>query len=641
MLFNRLNLIILKKYFKRKIKRRIRWQSNASIHRGMIYPSYQILGRVYWTTNRYNLLLHILFVLYVLLSYFPIVIMTYLHYISTYLMDDEENINRMEYVPNFGKNTNTPSENVSVLEDLSPYIPSDDESEYIQENPINIIVDSLSPTHMGKMNRTAVSSLIVDNAGGASDISEAWSIHHLMGKLGAVSCYYEMDIIYWCDFKIMDYILVKPDERIGVSVVRAICRSDLKFTYDDALRLIIKKINGLVISRKSVNEAYTFYKSILHIWSPEKYVTKLLIQVLNSGDFNPFELQIIGTLDIWITESEYSPIFNNGINKPYVINEKIVKNIVEMPKFTRYQSYKSTHHPGVCEKASCTVSRIDGATWIATEKIHGANFSCWCNDMGNFQWNKRNEPLDMTETDKFFRSDIIIAKYQDTILKLPEMLDKPWIQIYGEIHGGKFNDSYDPKCKPVQLEVEYTSDIEYIVFDILTPNGFIPYERVLEICEELNMFCVPISKRGSLEELKTLNPVFESKIHELYGLPAPNGPNEAEGYMFRPTSEPHTKHIIIKHKNPKFLERSLKIPKSEKHPKVRENLYQEYEHYININRVNTLRSKVGPGEINQRFIGLLVKDAMLDIIEDDKNTIKIKKDLSRSLYNYAESKYIV
>lgn len=638
MFLNRCNLVILRKYFKRKIKRRIRWQSNSSIHNGMIYPSYQILDRVYWVTNRYNFIIHAFFVLYVMISYFPIVFFTYLHYFYTYLSDDEEK-EPEKYVPAYIKHNYSTIENFTSLEDLSPYIPAEDESEFIYEQPIKIIVDSFSPTHKDKMNRTAVASLNIENAGGTSEISEAWSIHHLMNKLGGISCYYEMEILYWCDYKIMDYILVKPDERIGVSVVRAICRSDLEFTYDDALRLVIKKINGLVISRKSVNEGYTFYRSILHIWSPKKYVTDLLVKALNSGDFNPYDLQIIGTLDIWITESEYNPIFNNGHNKPYAINIKPNEKIVEC-KFNRYKSFKSTHHPGVCEKAYETIKKIDGAFWIATEKVHGANFSCWCNKDGDVQWNKRNEPLNMEEQEKFFRSDIVVNKYKNVIPKIPKILDVPWIQVFGEICGGKYNGVILNGIPPVQNEIEYSPNIEYIIFDILTPNGFIPYEEVISICKELNLYYVPIYASGTLEEMKKLNKVFQSKIHEVFGFESINRNNEAEGYMIRPTSEPNTKHIIIKHKNPRFLEgrheKKEKIPKT----KIKDQKYFEYRQYINDNRFNSLRSKIGFENIDSRFIGLLVKDAIIDIIYDDKNTIKVKKDISRVLFNYAEELYL-
>ena len=183
---------------------------------------------------------------------------------------------------------------------------------------LQFYIDQYNPTHMTPMNSWANNSLIIANAGGNSEISEAWSINHIMAKLKASECLAEMEIKYWCDYKMVDYIIGIPIDdnqmtRIGVSVTRAMCNPYRKYTRNDAITLLEKKLNGLIISRNTVIDEQSFFQSILHIWVPDINVANLLIDVIASGDVDIEHLQITGTLDIWITASEYQPIFNNGV----------------------------------------------------------------------------------------------------------------------------------------------------------------------------------------------------------------------------------------------------------------------------------------------------------------------------------------
>lgn len=216
---------------------------------------------------------------------------------------------------------------------------------------VNVISDTLEIRHTSKLVPAALASLRVPNAGGKSEVSEMWSIQHLSGTLKAdPDVLLEMDIHYWCEYKMVDYILTvsagDQSARVGVSVTRAMStktttsklrssahahrrpesrvappilskprwsiKTSEEYTRGDAQKLLLKKLNGLIVSRNTVVKAQSFYRSILHIFAPTPRVAELLMDVIASGDLNIPSLEIVGSLDIWITTCRFSPIYTNG-----------------------------------------------------------------------------------------------------------------------------------------------------------------------------------------------------------------------------------------------------------------------------------------------------------------------------------------
>jgi hypothetical protein len=179
-----------------------------------------------------------------------------------------------------------------------------------------VIVDEYSPIFKTKMGKFGANSLYIDNAGGSSEISEAWSISYLGNKLKASGCIYETEVFYSLKYSMVDYILEVPSSnedhqyRVGVSVTRAMCSPKIPYTREEGIKLLKKKIYGLVVSRDSVCLDQCFYQSILHIWAPNIETAVILKEIIYSGELNKYD--ICGTLDIWITISGYSPIFTNG-----------------------------------------------------------------------------------------------------------------------------------------------------------------------------------------------------------------------------------------------------------------------------------------------------------------------------------------
>lgn len=153
------------------------------------------------------------------------------------------------------------------------------------------------------------------NAGGESEISEAFSIHHLATLFNSQKCILEMEVKYWIDYKMVDFILpiTMGDDtiRLGISVTRAMTHKKVQFTEDDAIKLLKKKINGLIISRRTICKEHTFFQSILHIWVPSKNVAKIFKKVIISKKIDFEELEVVGSLDIWISITTAEKIFTN------------------------------------------------------------------------------------------------------------------------------------------------------------------------------------------------------------------------------------------------------------------------------------------------------------------------------------------
>jgi hypothetical protein len=110
-------------------------------------------------------------------------------------------------------------------------------------------------------------SMEIPNAGGSSNKSEALSMQFMHYRFGATDFIPEMDVDYWIDYKMCDYLMSLHGENIGVSVTRAIAHPfDSPYTYDMALNLLDKKLYGLIVARNCISERHQFFRAILHIW---------------------------------------------------------------------------------------------------------------------------------------------------------------------------------------------------------------------------------------------------------------------------------------------------------------------------------------------------------------------------------------
>ena len=130
-----------------------------------------------------------------------------------------------------------------------------------------------------------------------------------------------MEIEYWNDhWKKCDFICQIGTENVGVSVTRGMHYPDPnKHTIQDAIRLLNKKLYGLVVARTGIwDENSAFTRSILHIWVQNEKIANNLMYAYEQLDVE-LKDDIIVLLTIAAKNASY--IFFDD-EDPYFIRKK-------------------------------------------------------------------------------------------------------------------------------------------------------------------------------------------------------------------------------------------------------------------------------------------------------------------------------
>ena len=155
-------------------------------------------------------------------------------------------------------------------------------------------------------------SMSIENAGGQSEVSEMYSIDYFGSAWGATSFIFEKEIKYWIQYKMVDYICTVNEQRIGVSVARAMgYPTSESFTAETAAKLLHKKLYGLIVARNAVVKSQSFTKSILHIWCQDAHVAELLQEAYTNLDENDYGLDVKGVLILQLTVCDDRRIYKN------------------------------------------------------------------------------------------------------------------------------------------------------------------------------------------------------------------------------------------------------------------------------------------------------------------------------------------
>lgn len=305
-----------------------------------------------------------------------------------------------------------------------------------------------------------------------------------------------------------------------------------------------------------------------------------------------------------------------------------------MEPFQYYSSIENTTN----NKALQTIREHVPSTilWVATEKIHGCNFSAITNGE-TINWAKRSSYLKENEMKKFNNSHYIKEKYSENIKNLIKVINNSQcVRIYGELCGGKYGDmktSHPQNIKGIQKEVQYSPDIEFIVFDIKVQDkelnwNFLCHNDVNKYCDMVGLKSVRIMHRGTLEQLLQLDPIFRTTIPSYFSLPHLEN-NMSEGYVFKPVHDITMNNdirVILKHKNPYFSEKNIMKIRAITITQVDENVQDIVDiisMYVNINKINNVMSKHGNITNEKRKIGLIYQDVIEDAKKDfDESMLK-------------------
>lgn len=147
---------------------------------------------------------------------------------------------------------------------------------FLREEELALFLDMTVTTErrldVSAMTEDAQRVFKTENAGGSSELSEAFSMELLARTLGARLHKTEMELAYFTGdgsaSKITDYSIVLDGRVVGVSVTRA-CKGwppiAGSYTVQDSLRLLSKKLLGVNESSRHVSNA-DWTKQMLHVF---------------------------------------------------------------------------------------------------------------------------------------------------------------------------------------------------------------------------------------------------------------------------------------------------------------------------------------------------------------------------------------
>jgi Rnl2 family RNA ligase len=303
--------------------------------------------------------------------------------------------------------------------------------------------------------------------------------------------------------------------------------------------------------------------------------------------------------------------------------------------FKKYPSIENTYR----EKTIKEIKKFgfDLGVWVVTNKVHGANFSFWC-DGENVLCAKRNGFL--KPDDNFYGFQEIASDYKDRVIKATldiqsSLNDKVIVVFYGEIFGGSYphpDVSSKVQGTKVQKGVYYCPMNDFYLFDITFNGRFMTFNAVEKIGKKYGFIYAESLFMGSFEDCLNFDPVFEDPLYKVYGFPKIEN-NMSEGIVLKPVIPayfPNGSRCILKNKNPSFNEKTRK--KKKVHKEIPVHLKEKIENismYVTENRLKNVLSH--SEKIGQKEFGKLMKFFVCDIIED------YEKD-NGSIYNGIEDK---
>ena len=281
-------------------------------------------------------------------------------------------------------------------------------------------------------------------------------------------------------------------------------------------------------------------------------------------------------------------------------------------------------------------TQLDKLDWVATEKIHGANFSfTYAN--GTLHYAKRKSLLNWN--DDFFGFQHVVERLEVQIIELFEVLSTKYeakqITIYGELFGGAYphqNVTKIANLNAIQTGVYYCPNIHFCAFDIglITDDEkyYLDYKTAIRYFETHNILYAKPLFIGKLSHTLNFNIRINSTIPKIWNLP-PLNDNLIEGVVVKPyqplPASWRKARPIIKLKNPEF-EEELKFHEARKWSYIPEvstlseelsYILEELSNYITENRLESAISKIGSISLkNNSRLGEIQVEILRDTLED-------------------------
>ena len=302
--------------------------------------------------------------------------------------------------------------------------------------------------------------------------------------------------------------------------------------------------------------------------------------------------------------------------------------------FKTYNSIENAYQARVIEQIR--LQGLGNEVFIVQEKVHGANFSFFT-DGKEIKIGKRTAFIEKDE--KFYNAHHILEHYRKNVIDLFQKVKAMYpeteaVVIYGELFGGGYEHQEVTLAKnavKVQKGIEYAPHNEFYGFDIkLNGTIYLDTDLVNQIFEETGFFYARILFQGSLEEALKFPNVFDSKIPGWLGLPEIEN-NMCEGTIVKTLKTRYFGNgarVILKNKNEKWIEKSKMVKKDRSVQKqihfteTAQNIWDEIQNYVTLNRLNNVTSKIGEFEpkMTGGIIGLFAQDILEDFGKDFPDT---------------------
>lgn len=259
----------------------------------------------------------------------------------------------------------------------------------------------------------------------------------------------------------------------------------------------------------------------------------------------------------------------------------------------------------------------DAATWVALEKIHGAQLVIGV-DAAGVRFGKRKEWL--RDEDPFFGWQLLRASLRDAARAVLAAVGAERVVLYGELFGGGYPHPDVPAggMTPVQTGVWYAPDLRWALFEIRAVGGgedaFLAWSEAAPIAAAAGLMTPPLVARGRKAEIAAVSERFPSRVAAALGLP-PLGPeNLAEGLVARPDARmPAAAYMALKRKIAEMREDRFdeSAPWDPERPVDLPALIRWGERLSNGPRLASAASKVG-----RHDRAAVVEEAALDVLVD-------------------------
>jgi Rnl2 family RNA ligase len=301
----------------------------------------------------------------------------------------------------------------------------------------------------------------------------------------------------------------------------------------------------------------------------------------------------------------------------------------------RYSSIDNSSSLKELQSVSAAVASKLGSDceWVASEKVHGANFSFVTDGVG-IQYASRTSRLG-NDAD-FFQSRVTMPKYHASVLNAFRIakegrLDLSTLVIYGEYFGGYYpGHPAEPGLRKIQSGVAYSPGHHFYAYDVcLDGKEYMDFEdaRSLLVAAGFPLVAAPLW-RGTLNDMLAIDvEALETTIPDLLGLPPLDRFRIAEGIVIRPVKEvsfgtQQAHRALLKKKSKAFWENTNQHAMATKTASA-EGVATGFDHLVvaargltNENRLRAVISK-DPDLLQEnqchKLAGLFAKDIQEDL----------------------------